>query len=198
MSNIQYLAAVLLASAFGSALAADAEAIEIRPQGAEITLADYQILAAAAGVRTESFDYEADRPHCVHFWVELTENEEEPELLDACGQCGEAGPHRITIQWREKDDSVGLHFFLHHRKGLRWGGFEGPKFEKPSGPGGRSSGAFTPAEFAFDQRSELTWSEYTAYIRDEATGSMDPTWRKRAVVYVELRENSEGIMGTAN
>ena len=167
-------------------------ALQVRPQDPEVSQLDLQILAAALGVRTESFDYEASRPHCVHFWVESSVNNAVPDTIDARGACGESGPHRLTIQWRKKDDQVQLYFYLHHRDEKSLLGLGGPHFKIRDAAWEGGGGIQIPTDFNFNQRSKLT--EY----RYERSGSGDPapSWARSIVVYVELRENPAGIIRT--
>jgi hypothetical protein len=186
------LLAMLLA---GAAHSLSIDTVEIRSPRSDLTHADLQILASAAGVHSESFDYEAEKPHCLHFWLELTENGAAPDLIDAGSECDLAGPHRITVQWREKNDRVTSHFFLQHLGQGNFTGIEGPTIEKFPGPGGIGIGRNVPLELAYDQRSELTRWTHTA-SGAETAASEDWNLRKQAVVYVELRDNPETIIGT--
>jgi hypothetical protein len=190
------LGALLLAALLtGAAHSLSVDTVKIGSPGSDLTHADLQILASAAGVHSESFDYEAQKPHCLHFWLELTENEAAPDLIDAGSECDLAGPHRITVQWRERNDSVTSHLFLQHLGQGNFTGIEGPTFEKFPGPSGVAVNRNIPLELAYEQRSELTRWTHTATGGENTQGK---AWnlRKQAVVYVELRDNPETIIGT--
>ncbi len=157
---------------------------------------DLEHLASALGVRMVIFDYEVPRNHCVHFSVELHSSDLLEDSIDGPGQCGRGGPHRLTVQWREKDGEVQLYYYLNHLVTGSGGGTSGPRFNV-SGYGGRGGGG--PAESAgleFGNRVRLTSASYTGFVFNQNTGQAERDWRKHIVVFVELRENPDGVIGS--
>lgn len=188
-SSAAQFAILILAS---HAVSSSEGSLKIRPQGPGVSHADLQILAATLGVRTESFDYEASRPHCVHFWVESTVNDENPDIIDARGECGESGPHRLTVQWHKKDDKVHLNFYLNHRDEKYSLGLGGPNFDIRDTGWEGGAAIQIPTEFKFGQRSKLTEYRY----QRSGYGEPTPNWARSIAIFVELRENPERIVGT--
>ena len=166
-----------------------------RVQGQVLTR-DLQNLGDAVGVKIEMFDYEIPISHCVHFSVELHVDSDPPEVIDARGECSDGGPHRLTVQWRENDGEVQLYFYLYRRDIGQGGGIGGPQFDV-SGHGGWSGGGTrSQPVFKFGQRTQLTGASYYKSMKNEYTGLWEREWTKRIVVFAELRENPEVIIGT--
>lgn len=193
-----FITFIIFALVSCTVFSSDRNALQIAPHDNEVSFADLQILGTALGVSTESFDYEAEQPHCVHFTVEISERGFESDQLDARGACGLVGPHRITFQWREKDEEIGLHFHLIHReKDSYYIGFSGPTFNKPIGANGTNSAPLTTtADFAYGQQLELTHREYVSSGVDEATGEYFREVEVSITVFVELRSNPGRKIGS--
>ena len=189
---------ILLVVTYHVAHSSDDSAVQIGPNDNTVSHADLQILGSALGVFSESFDYESDVPHCVHFTVEVSELGEEANHIDAGGHCGLGGPHRITIQWRDKDDKVSLYFnHMHREENSYYGGFGGPTFDKPAGVIGTNGGPLTSVtEFALGRPLELTRREFFSSGIDETTQEYFHKVHVSVSISVELRSNPEKKIGS--
>ena len=189
---------ILLVFTYRFAHSSDESAGQIGPNDSTVTYADLQILGSALGVFSESFDYDWDVPHCVHFTVVISERGAKANQVDARGHCGLDGPHRITIQWRDQDERVGLYFnHLLREENSYYGGFSGPTFDKPVGAIGTNSSPLTNlAELAYDRPVELTRREYFNSGMDEITQEYVQKVYLSVSVFVELRNNPDRKIGS--
>jgi hypothetical protein len=164
-------------------------------KGEDVTVRDLQYLGYAVGVKMNSFDYEISDHHCVHFWVSLQVDSNEPEVMDARGLCTDAGPHRLTVQWREKEGALNLYFYLYRRdESQSSSGVGGPQIDI-SGHGVWSGRRVSPA-LDYGVRTTLADVSYGRTVKNEDTGHRVREWTKRIMVQVELRANPEKILGT--
>lgn len=166
-----------------------------RVQG-EVSIRDLENLGHAIGVNMDIFDYEVPIHHCVHFSVELHVNSDPTKVIDARGLCSNEGPHRLTVQWRENDGDVNLYFYLYRRDIRQGSGVGGPRFDIAGHGGWSGGGARSQPVFEIGQRTQLTGASYYKSMKNESSGLWERESTKRIVVFAELRENPEGIIGT--
>lgn len=183
----QRLPGILLGIGFmivGNPLAV-ADSVQILPVDGSPQIRDLANLADAVGVRFRIFDYETAEPHCIHFYVEEVEDSGDVRRQDGHGLCGLAGPHRLTVQWKEAQDQVDFRFLRFRRDSEQGGSVAGPTVPTPKGAG------FT--EYAVEP-PELAYGDETLLLRGMYGWNDGPRTEFR--VLAELRRNPEGVIGT--
>ena len=174
-----------------------AETYELRPGLSDISMRDLQNLAYAVGVEMAIFDYEAADNHCLHFFIEITENENPVETIDSRGECGLAGPRRLTIQWQEEDGKVQFRFWFLRRDIRQGGSVASPRIDV-AGYAGWHGGAHyvVPPKLQLSEHTPLAVLRYSGTVQEQESDQSETERSKEITVLGELRANPDGIIGT--
>lgn len=177
---------ILTALLNSNSLASDAP-VDLVPVRGDVQFQDLSNLAEFMGIRFKSFDYETAEPHCIHFYVDEKSVNGDTTRHDGRGECGLAGSHRLTVQWKVVDSSVEFRFIRQRRDVAQGSSVWGPKISIP-GLGGQSLKGINSSKLEIGRPAVvLSGSFYSAGIDQQ---------RMDFKVLVELRPNPDGIIGT--
>ncbi len=161
------------------------DTVQLVPVDRNLQARDLANLAEAVGLRFEIFDYDTVEPHCVHFFVDEVDGSGAITRHDGHGQCGLAGPQRLTIQWKAEAGQVDFRFIRFRRDIEQGGSVSGPTISIPESAGLTEYG-IVPPELSFGRETVLF---HGAYGWNEGP-------RMEFKVLAELRRNPNGVIGT--
>jgi len=171
--------------AIGWTTLASAQEIDLLPVREGLQMRDLANVAQAMGLYFEIFDYEANEAHCIHFYVDEEDDTNTRERHDVGGECGLAGPQRLTLQWRREAGSLTFQMMRFRRDIDQGGVVLGPTINIPD-PGGMSLYSVKPPKLALGREIELV---HTAF-------GVTPRGRKDFRIIAELRPNPGKVVGT--
>ena len=177
---------ILTALLNGNSSASDAP-VDLVPVRGDLQFQDLSNLAEFIGIRFKSFDYETSEPHCIHFYVDEKSANGDTTRHDGSGECGLAGPHRLTVQWKVEECSLDFRFIRYRRDVAQGSSVWGPRIAIPD-LGGQSLGRIHP--------SKLEIGRPTPVLSGSFWNTDANQQRMEFKVLVELRPNPDGIIGT--
>ena len=170
----------------GNSSASDAP-VDLVPVRGDIQFQDLSNLAEFIGIRFKSFDYETAEPHCIHFYVDEKPANADTTRHDRGGDCGLAGPHRLTIQWMTEAGWLDFRFIRKRRDIDQGSSVWGPRIAI-SNMGGQSLEGIDPPKL------EIGRPALVVHVSFWSTGTDGQ--RVEFKVLAELRPNPSGIIGT--
>lgn len=187
MTRAQFSVLLILTALLnGNSSASDAP-VGLVPVRGDVQFQDLSNLAEFMGIRFKSFDYETAEPRCIHFYVDEKSVNGETIRHDGGGECGLAGSHRLTVQWKVEDGSIDFRFVRYRRDVDQGSSVWGPKIAIP-GLGGQSLKRIDPPQLEIGRPALVLSGSFWS------TGTNQQ--RMEFKVLVELRPNPTGIIGT--
>ena len=187
MTQAQILVLLIFVALINGNSSASDALVDLVPVRGDVQFQDLSNLAEFMGIRFKSFDYETAEPHCIHFYVDEKSVNGDTTRHDGRGECGLAGPHRLTIQWKVEDSSVEFRFIRYRRDVDQGSSVWGPKIAIPE-LGGQSLKRISPSQLEIGRPTTVLSGSFSSIGPDRR--------RMEFTVLVELRQNPEGIIGT--
>lgn len=185
MMRAQFSVLLILTALVNGNTSASDPPVDLVPVRGDVQFQDLSNLAEFMGIRFKTFDYETAEPHCIHFYVDEKSVGGDTTRHDGRGECGLAGPHRLTIQWKKEGGWLDFRFIRYRRDVAQGSSVWGPKIAIPD-LGGQSLKRIHPSKLEIGRPVLVLHGSFSS--RDGQ--------RMEFKILAELRPNPDGIVGT--